>query len=483
MTSSLKNNPYLTPQQIKSWPVTPKPATNADLKKPLRDAIKATNLDHPLQVAGHHFAIGCVALEITQRCNLDCTACYLSDISEAVHDLPLEEILRRIDQIAEHYGPNTNVQVTGGEPSLRKREELIAIIAHLTKRKQRAALFTNGIKVTRALLMDLKAAGLKDVAFHIDMTQERKGYDSEEALNTLRDDYIDRARGLGLQIIFNTTVFDGNINDIEMLSRFFTDRAKDLHLASFQMIADTGRGTIRERTQLITQERIMSLISKGIGTQLNFDFPQIGHLECNRYAKCLVAGDKRISAFTEKDRAFFEKLFPFTRSLFLDRHKPVTSVLKLAGKLINGHLNLLTSGFSYAIRKAYALRYGLVTSLRQPDFITFYIHNFMHAHTLDHERCKACVFMTMTRDGPVSMCVHNAKRDNYILQDVIHPDGKHWHPLKTSIKDAKDLPLKKLKGRARMLKQEHKNKQKLPIEIKGRIGEIETKRRQESKNN
>ena len=481
MKTNTEDRPTLTPQQIKSWPVSPKPAPHADLKRPLREAIASTNLDNPMQVAGHHFAIGCVALEITQRCNLDCTACYLSDLSEAVHDLPLDEVFRRIDQIAEHYGTNTNVQITGGDPTLRKRDELIAIVAYLAKRGLRGALFTNGIKATRPLLRDLKDAGLKDVAFHVDMTQERKGYDSEEALNTIREDYIDRARGLGLQILFNTTVFDGNINDIEMLSRFFTKHARDIHLASFQMIADTGRGTIRERTQPITQERVMGLISKGAGAPLNFEFPQIGHLECNRYTKCLVAGDQRVCAFEEQDRAFYEKLFPFTRRLFLNRHKPVRSVFKLAGKLLNGHLSILSSGFSYAVRKAYALRHGLWKTKRHPDLITFYIHNFMHAHALDHGRCEACVFMTMTRDGPVSMCVHNAKRDSYILQDITRSDGTHWQPLNISIDEAQDLPLKKLKGRARAIKQDHKKAKAAPAEIKGRIGEIETKRRQKEK--
>ncbi len=54
--------------------------------------------------------IGCVALEITQRCNLDCTACYLSEHSERVKDVPLEEIFRRIDMIFKHSGPGTGVR-------------------------------------------------------------------------------------------------------------------------------------------------------------------------------------------------------------------------------------------------------------------------------------------------------------------------------------------------------------------------------------
>jgi len=56
----------------------------------------------------------------------------------------------------------------------------------------------------------------------------------------------------------------------------------------------------------------------------------------------------------------------------------------------------------------------------------------MDAQKLDRDRCHGCVFMTMTPDGPVSMCVHNAKRDDFILRPlkVKTQDGeKIWNPL------------------------------------------------------
>src|SRR5260221_10341861 len=55
------------------------------------------------QLLGRRWAIGCVALEVTQRCNLDCTLCYLSDMSEAGHDLPPEEIPPPVDPLAHHH--------------------------------------------------------------------------------------------------------------------------------------------------------------------------------------------------------------------------------------------------------------------------------------------------------------------------------------------------------------------------------------------
>ena len=42
----------------------------------------------------------------------------------------------------------------------------------------------------------------------------------------------------------------------------------------------------------------------------------------------------------------------------------------------------------------------------------------MDAGNLDQERIDACSFMVMTADGPVSMCAHNARRDEYILKPI-----------------------------------------------------------------
>jgi 7,8-dihydro-6-hydroxymethylpterin dimethyltransferase len=147
------------------------------------------------QCMGRRWPIGCVALEVTQRCNLDCTFCYLSEAAEAVKDVPLEELFRRIDAIFDMYGPNTDVQVTGGDPTLRSPNDLVAVVRRIRERGMRASLFTNGIRATRSLLAALARAGLVDVAFHVDLTQERKGFSSEVELNKVRSEYIERAHG------------------------------------------------------------------------------------------------------------------------------------------------------------------------------------------------------------------------------------------------------------------------------------------------
>ena len=59
-----------------------------------RARLARNGLWQPRQMAGRRWRIGCVSLEITQRCNLDCSLCYLSEHAEAVRDLTMQENFR-----------------------------------------------------------------------------------------------------------------------------------------------------------------------------------------------------------------------------------------------------------------------------------------------------------------------------------------------------------------------------------------------------
>ncbi len=53
-----------------------------------RRKMRETGQWNPAQNMGRGWPIGCVALEITQCCKLDCTLCYLSESAEAIKDIP-----------------------------------------------------------------------------------------------------------------------------------------------------------------------------------------------------------------------------------------------------------------------------------------------------------------------------------------------------------------------------------------------------------
>jgi sulfatase maturation enzyme AslB (radical SAM superfamily) len=136
--------PYLTAEEIEAFAPYPLPPSLAGRGARLKDRLEEAGCFGPGQIGGRRWPIGCVSLEVTQRCNLDCSLCYLSEHSEAVRDIPLEELFRRIDMIEAHFGEHTDIQVSGGEPTLRRREDLIRIVRRISEKGMRASLFTNG---------------------------------------------------------------------------------------------------------------------------------------------------------------------------------------------------------------------------------------------------------------------------------------------------------------------------------------------------
>ena len=447
---------FLNAEEIKAWQpdeAIPDPSKRNDV---IRARLASNDLWLPKQTAGKRWAVGCVALEITQRCNLDCTLCYLSEHSQAVYDLPLAEIFRRIDLIYAHYGPRTDVQVTGGDPTLRQRDELIDIVRYIAGKGMRPALFTNGILATRDLLAELSAAGLVDVAFHVDMTQGRKGFRTERELNVVRQEYIERARGLNLAVIFNTTLFAGNFDEVPELVKFFAGVADVVSFTSFQLQADTGRGVLRQREDVINIDNSIARIRVGAGAALSFDALQGGHHHCNRYAFTFVINGKMYDGLDNAELAV--KMMNQTADVAFDRRDRAAGARALALALLR-RPSLWWPSFTWLIRFLWRARKDLIAARGKVHKLSLFVHNFMDACQLQRDRIESCIFMTMTSDGPISMCMHNAKRDAFILQPLnFYREGelRNWNPLKgetnettLEIPAAAEYPRKLKRGRTR----------------------------------
>jgi 7,8-dihydro-6-hydroxymethylpterin dimethyltransferase len=450
---------YLSPAEILDWPPYSEIPEPNQRYEPFVQRLDDVGLWTPTQIAGRRWPVGCVSLEITQRCNLDCTLCYLSEHSEAVRDIPLEEVFRRIDMIEAHYGKNTDVQVSGGDPTLRKREELVQIVKRIADKGLRASLFTNGILATRELLSDLCAVGLVDVAFHVDMTQQRKGFNSEAELNKIREKYIDRVRGLPLAVFFNTTAYEENFHEAPTLVRFFRKHTDVISLVSFQLQADTGRGVLRDRHQGITPDTMIEHIQSGADRALRFDTLTVGHPSCNRYAMAFSINGNLYDFFN--DPSFTVPLLNATAKVNFSRVDRRSAFLVASLAFIKAP-HLWRRGLHWLVRNLWSAKADLWAARGKVEKLTFFIHNFMDACHLEHDRIKACIFMVASPDGPISMCLHNAKRDEYILKPIAvsGTEGKHlWQPLTGKTIPATELethqvspkiyPIKFLRGRTR----------------------------------
>ncbi len=367
------------------------------------------------QVLGRRNAIGCVALEITQRCNLDCTLCYLSENSERVKDIPLQEVFRRIDGIAEQFGAPTAVQITGGDPTLRKRDELVAIVRRVREKGLLPTLMTNGIKATREMLEELAEAGLNDVAFHVDLTQERKGYATEADLDVIREEYIERARGIPIAVIFNTTVCRENFDEIPGMIRFFRRHADVVGMASFQLQADIGRGVLRERDRVISLETVRRQIEVGAQIPISWDTILIGHPSCHRIGITLEANGNLYDL--NDDPAFFNRFLSDFQHVMLDRREPGRAVRALLAEL-KRRPAWVGRAIRFIAPKLWRMRRDIVAGRGRVHKLSFFVQNFMDASALEAERVHACSFMVMTANGPISMCAHNARRDEFILKPL-----------------------------------------------------------------
>jgi len=368
------------------------------------------------QILGRREAIGCVSLEISQRCNLDCSLCYLSPSSNQVTDLPLQEVFRRLDEIKNHFGIGTDVQISGGDPTMRDRKELMEIVRYARELGLHPTLFTNGIRCTRDMIEELVVNGLSDIAFHVDLTQGRKGFNTETELNKIRRQYIDLVRGLPLMVIFNTTVHTDNFSQIPDLVRFFIGQADVVRFASFQLQADTGRGVMGKRGEVISLESVREKINEGAGNPLAWDAILVGHPKCHSYAPTVAVNNKAFSLIDDPHLVgdFFNDFQHITHDR---RERPGTIALRYIKEALSQPYWLIR-GLKYFILRLWKIRRDLLAARGRVHKISFFVQNFMDADHLDPERIEACSFMVMTPEGPVSMCAHNANRDDYILRPI-----------------------------------------------------------------
>ncbi len=260
------------------------------------------------------------------------------------------------------------------------------------------------------------------------------------------------ARGLPVSVLFNTTVFAGNMDEIAGVADFFVQHNDVVRFASFQLGADTGRGTVAGRDPVtVTQDSVCKAIEKGSGVALNFDALQGGHTACNRYAMLVTVGAQRFDALA--DRQFVARVMRDTADVVFERDQGLRGVRALAKALL-GKRHLWAGLARHALRTLWQSRGQWVTQgLRVPAVrkISFFTHNFMDACGLDSERIDACVFMAATVDGPMAMCAYNAERDRFLLKPIRLASGKMWQPLAVA-PDANGeirIPLKWLKGKPR----------------------------------
>ena len=201
--------------------------------------------------------------------------------------------------------------------------------------------------------------------------------------------------------------------------------------ASFQLQADTGRGVLGKRQELISLESVKGKIDEGAKNPLSWDGIRVGHPKCHSYVPTLAVNGKAFDLIDDPDLAG-DFLNDFERTIHDRRESPWVIAFRYIVEALR-QPSWIVRGLKYYLPRLWSIRREFIAGGGRAHKISFFVQNFMDAEHLDPERINACSFMVMTPDGPLSMCAHNAKRDDYILRPIQVPNeqgAEMFYPLK-----------------------------------------------------
>jgi MoaA/NifB/PqqE/SkfB family radical SAM enzyme len=170
-----------------------------------------------------------------RRCNLACTYCNEFDARSA--PVPLSEMLRRIDLLAE-LG-TTIITVSGGEPML--HPDLDEIVQRIRRRGAVATLITNGYLLTVERIRRLNRAGLDYLQISIDNVDPDGT--SKKSLRVLDRKLVWLAEHAEFTVTINSVLGSPVRNPQD--ARTIAQRAKQLGLGSTVGILHDGTGQLQ----------------------------------------------------------------------------------------------------------------------------------------------------------------------------------------------------------------------------------------------
>ena len=182
-----------------------------------------------------------VAWNLTRRCNLACSHCYIS--AGAWHDdgseLDTDACRRVLDDVLA-VNPSVLLILSGGEPLVRK--DLEAIAAHGANAGATVVVGTNGTGLDDARIASLKSAGVQGVAVSVDSLRPEYHDRFRHGTGALADTLgaVDRLGAARLDCVVQTTLTRGNRRELPELVAWAAERGA----VSFNLyfVVPTGRG-------------------------------------------------------------------------------------------------------------------------------------------------------------------------------------------------------------------------------------------------
>ncbi len=369
---------------------------------------------------------GLAILEVTERCNLTCPMCYAYS-SPSERDYTLEEIETRLDQLIAIEGKGISLQISGGEPSVRKDLDKIAA---MVKRKGFAQLemVSNGIRLAREpeFAGKLVEWGFTSVYLQFDSTRPEDIIKLRgEDLWNVREKAVAALERVKLPSTLAVSLYDGlNSDQIQQVIDFAWQHPGTVCAIAFQAATPFGRFEVNKadtnhsvndncnghsNTQKPSTPRklrmpeILKLIEEQTGIAVDLFFPVgEGSPLCNTFTllKYTKEGYKPIAPnFTLKE--FMEVMGPRPNMTLRMLTRGRAAVLPQIVTNIGGSLKLMKTLWPHIGTDP-----SFWTSRKT---LTLFVKPFMDESDIDMSRIERCCFHNASPRGVMSFCALNAK--------------------------------------------------------------------------
>ncbi|MFX0030635.1 MAG: radical SAM protein, partial [Candidatus Hermodarchaeota archaeon] len=227
---------------------------------------------------------------VTQRCNLNCTHCY---VDQGLEEMTFSEACTVIDQLSE---AKTFILIFfGGEALL--RDDVFDLMNYATKKNINVALASNGTLITTQMAKKLKDIGAGYVQVSIDglkdVHEQIRGKGTfEKAISAIRNSLNE-----GLYTCIGTTITKQNVHQIYEL----VDLAKSLKVQKFEIVdfVPSGKASKQahitltplqiEKFSTIVCDIWYSLMKEGYPLTISYKNPVFARILAQRFPKVIIA--------------------------------------------------------------------------------------------------------------------------------------------------------------------------------------------------
>jgi len=363
---------------------------------------------------------GLAILEVTERCNLTCPMCYAFS-SPSERDYSLEEIETRLDQLIAVEGKGISLQISGGEPSVRKDLDQIAA---MVKRKGfgQLEMVSNGIRLARETDFAEKLVkwGFTSVYLQFDSTRPEDIIKLRgEDLWNVREKAVAALERVKLPSTLAVSLYDGlNSDQIQQVVHFAWQHPDTVCAIAFQAATPFGRfevsnndadangGPTESKTKAprkLRMPEILQLIEEQTGVSQDLFFPVgEGSPLCNTFSllKYTKEGYKPIAPnFTLKE--FMDVMGPRPNMTLRMLTRGRAAILPQLVTNIGGSLKLMKTLWPHIGTDP-----SFWTSRKT---LTLFVKPFMDESDIDMSRIERCCFHNASPRGVMSFCALNAK--------------------------------------------------------------------------